>query len=478
MDWGSRITYLAATSFKGRVTPFGIRDADRLQHLLVSGKVGSGRAHMLARMALQDIERGIGTVIVDATGVLTQLILERLPSGAEERVIYLDAADAEYPFSWDVAGDFRTTARGRELYRELLASLYGVPEGPLVSAAATYTMENPHTTPLMLHSVVTDAGFRSDLKDSDRDFSALVTEDADAANIIADTGRYLAKDTMVRNLIGQRSGKFSFDSLRAGRSIILDVSRIRIFPTRITPLVRLGVYAARVAAAASGPHALYLHDCLRYLSVVDVERMLSDRSIAVQIADTAYREGDLPIREQAIARSGSIISFQPHPADLKLAGSVVYPYLTEAELEQFEPGECAVSLMIDGIRSKPFIASALQLPERTVISPQDIALTSRREYATPRTEVDESFRSERSRPAPPAASGGPGFSDAFRSMFAKKAGQAPPPQASVPREEKQPRPPTAPPAASPQASGAPSQSPKEVPERELRDLMYVAPIPA
>ena len=78
MDWGPRITYLASTALKERVVPFGIKDNDRLKHVCVIGKAGSGRAAFLSRMALQDAERGLGTMVLDATGNLGPMIMERL----------------------------------------------------------------------------------------------------------------------------------------------------------------------------------------------------------------------------------------------------------------------------------------------------------------------------------------------------------------------------------------------------------------
>ena len=146
MDWGPRITYLASTAFKERVVPFGIKDEDRQRHVCVIGKVGSGRGSLLSRMALQDIERGLGTVIIDAAGNLASTIMERLNKDELERLVHIDASDAEYPFSWNIPNDFRHTPKGGDLFADALASLYGVARTPLIDFLAEWTLRKPHRT--------------------------------------------------------------------------------------------------------------------------------------------------------------------------------------------------------------------------------------------------------------------------------------------------------------------------------------------
>lgn len=75
MDWGSRITYIGSTALKEKTVAFGIKDADRLRHLSVLGASGTGRAELLVKMALQDIERGAGVMLIDASGTAASLLV-------------------------------------------------------------------------------------------------------------------------------------------------------------------------------------------------------------------------------------------------------------------------------------------------------------------------------------------------------------------------------------------------------------------
>jgi type IV secretory pathway VirB4 component len=53
---------------------FGIRDEDRLLHVYVIGKAGTGKSTLLENMALQDLERGHGFALIDPHGDLVRRI--------------------------------------------------------------------------------------------------------------------------------------------------------------------------------------------------------------------------------------------------------------------------------------------------------------------------------------------------------------------------------------------------------------------
>lgn len=483
MDWGSRVTYLASTAFKDRVVPFGIKDSDRLKHLCVLGKIGSGRADLLARMALQDIERGIGTLVLDASGNLGPLIMERLDADALARLVHLDASEAEYPFSWDIVAEFRARPEGKTLFFDALASVYGVARDALVESLGEYVLEEAGRTVLdpfllLTEEKIRDAAYPPESEEA-KAFAALKEKHTETADAMSESGRYLMKDTMVRNLVGQKTGKFSLSSLSEGSVFIVDLSRIRVFPTRISPILKLFTYAMRARLGAGQFASLYLHDGLRYYRESDAESLVADQRIPLTLSDTVYRESDLPLREKILTRCGSVVTYEPHQADAPLVERLFYPYVTPEELSGLEAGESCALLTIDGVRTRPFFASALDLPERRSISLQDILVESRKKYTTPRTQVDAEFKKQ---PTKDDKKGQPPFNDAFKNIFAKRDPAkalemgAKKPDPTRPKEEGSiQKSEVAVPAAPAPTEPAPL---REIPEDELRSLLYVSPRPA
>ncbi len=68
-----------------------------LQHTHVLGPTGRGKSTLLLNMTLEAIREGMGGIVLDPTGELTGLILERVPSERQEHVDLLDLGDTGHP---------------------------------------------------------------------------------------------------------------------------------------------------------------------------------------------------------------------------------------------------------------------------------------------------------------------------------------------------------------------------------------------
>jgi len=470
MDWGSGITYLAQTKFKGQMTAFGIKDADRFEHVCALGRPSSA-VLFLAQMALQDIARGVGVVILDATGSLTQTVSERMSEQATKRLIFLDPYDSENPFSWNAVSEFRSLppTDGIPLLSEAVAALYNIPDSPLSRFAAERMFTDPHATMLLLYELVTDEAARASLGEARALFESLLAENTEASEIISEHGRYLGKDLLIRNLMGQQESKVSLAPIPEGGILIVDMSKIRVYPTRITPLVRLFLHSIRAQARRRNkPVTVFLHECIRYIEPSDVGRLFSERSLAVSFTDSVHSEEDEARRESVLSYTSSVFAFTLSAEDAKAGERIFYPYLAPEELTALPEGEVAVALTVDGVRAKPFLASAQPLPPHQGVSPNDLLIQSRLRYATPRMKVEEALRKKNNETEKDKnKDGDPGsFSDAFRSIFAKGAVTPTPPA-------------TPPPTPKPVERVAPAAIPtktKEISEDTLRHMLYVSPI--
>ncbi len=474
MDWGSGITYLARTKFKNQMTAFGIKDADRLRHLSVLGRPG-GATTFLATMALQDIERGIGTVILDA-GSVTQSVLERIPESAASRLIFLDPSDSENPFSWNAIDEFRTLPHeeGALLLSQAVATLYRITDSALTSFIAERALADPGATLLLLYELVVDETVRASLPSAARSvFKSLLEQHADDITTVREQGRYLAKDILIRNLLGQQKSKMNLAGLPEGGILVVDVSKIRMYPTRVTPLVRIFLHAVRAQARRrSRPVGVYLNECVKYCSSADIEQIFGEPLLALSFSDSIHHEEEAAVREEILTRVGSVFSYTAPPEDLSTVGRIFYPYISPEELAALPEGEMAVALTIDGVRAKPFFASSVPLPPHQGISPHDLLIHSRSRYATSRAKIEEvlhkkmeNAEKEKDKDKDKDKDSDSGsFSDAFRSIFSKSAGstQKPPAASSVKPAER--------------TQAPPRSKTVELEEGELRRMLYVEPV--
>src|SRR5215470_11583205 len=80
---------------------FGIKNEDRLSHVYVIGKTGTGKSTLIETMALQDLERGSGFALIDPHGDLVERVAARVSVLQRSRVVYLNATDPNQPYGYN-----------------------------------------------------------------------------------------------------------------------------------------------------------------------------------------------------------------------------------------------------------------------------------------------------------------------------------------------------------------------------------------
>ena len=91
----------AHTNHRNRPQTFGIKRGDRLSHLYVIGKTGTGKSTLLETLVRQDIERGEGLTLLDPHGDLVERIAKSIPPHRKSDVIYFNVPDAAQPYGYN-----------------------------------------------------------------------------------------------------------------------------------------------------------------------------------------------------------------------------------------------------------------------------------------------------------------------------------------------------------------------------------------
>jgi hypothetical protein len=146
------LTFIGRTHWRDLRKPFGIRPPDRLAHMYVIGKTGTGKSSLLEGMIRQDILAGHGLALFDPHGDLAERLNAWIPESRRKDLIYLDVPDPTQPFGFNplqgVAPLRRSLAANGivEALKKIFDDSWGVRLEYILRSALLLLLEQPEAT--------------------------------------------------------------------------------------------------------------------------------------------------------------------------------------------------------------------------------------------------------------------------------------------------------------------------------------------
>ncbi|MEN6369998.1 MAG: DUF87 domain-containing protein [Thermotogota bacterium] len=142
---------------------FGIKEADRRQHVYIIGETGMGKTTLLENMILQDIEQGRGVGVLDPHSDLAQRLLEFIPRHRINDVVYFSPQDLARPFALnpfeqvDAEKRHLVAASLMSVFEKLFASSWGPRMAHILRNSILALLEVPGSTLLSIPRLLCDA---------------------------------------------------------------------------------------------------------------------------------------------------------------------------------------------------------------------------------------------------------------------------------------------------------------------------------
>lgn len=95
------ISYFAITNAREPQRPFGIYQHDRMQHVCVLGKTGTGKSTLLQTLFMQDVTASRGCILLDPHGDLSSAIARATPVCHQARLRYVDVAKTDSAYGYN-----------------------------------------------------------------------------------------------------------------------------------------------------------------------------------------------------------------------------------------------------------------------------------------------------------------------------------------------------------------------------------------
>jgi DNA helicase HerA-like ATPase len=381
------IAYFAQTNFRNQQKIFGIQQNDRVSHIYIIGKTGTGKSTLLETLIRQDIKSGQGLALLDPHGDLVEKVLTTMPEHRKDDLIYFNVPDSSQPLGFNplerIPPQKRAFAASGliEVFKKIWADSWGPRLEHILRNALLALLDQPQATLADVLRLLDDRSFRKDTvaqvyNPQVRDFWLREYEGypsrfrAEAvAPIQNKVGAFLA-DPILNRILTQT--KSAFDLRRVmdeGKILLVNLAKGKIGMDTAALLgallvSRIGMAAlSRAEMPEENRRDFYLYlDEFPSFTTLSLATMLSELRkyrLGLILSHQHLSQLDPQVRDAVLGNVGTIISFRLGLVDAEILAKEFYPELTAADLVNLPNLHIYLRLMVDGVVSRPFSAETL-----------------------------------------------------------------------------------------------------------------------
>ncbi len=381
------IAYFARTNTREPLRTFGIKYGDRLGHIHVIGKTGTGKSNVLETLFHQDMENGAGVALIDPHGDLAERVHAASGLTKAHNVVYVDVADPRQPFGYNplrhVRQDRRTLAASGmlEVFKKMWPDAWGPRMEHVLRYALLALLDYPEATLSDILALLTERSFRNlvirHIKNPQvkefwsnefKDYSPRFRQDS-IAPIQNKVGAFLA-DPILKRFLTEPEQPLRFrEIMDQGKVLIINLSKGRLGEDSAHLLGGLLVTTMGLAAysradtpeAHRRPFYLFVDEFQNFttLALANMLAELRKFRVGTVLAHQYLDQLEPEIRHAALGNAGTLISFRLGGKDAPFVAREFMPKFGAEDLVALPNHSIYLRLMIDGEPSKPFSAKTI-----------------------------------------------------------------------------------------------------------------------
>ncbi|MDA2937091.1 ATP-binding protein [Acidobacteria bacterium AH-259-A15] len=385
------IALIGQTNFRNKKILFGIKQKDRLSHMLLVGKTGSGKSTVLAQMMRSDLENGVGFALLDAHGDLADQVLGHVPKQRIQDVIYINPTKEGFSPTINLLDSDQkhlAVSQFLSIFQHLWPDFWGprteyLLRNSLLLLTEVFSGASLADVPRLL----TDFAFRgflvSRLPPGDlrnfwekefAEYSKTFRNEA-VAPILNKVGA-VALNPFLRAILGQRKSDLDFRKILDRGNILIanlakgslgeDASSL-LGSILLSKLILAGLSRADTLESKRRFFAVYADEAQQFLTESSLSLFSELRKYAVAGAWSTQYLASLPekVREAILGNAGTLIVFALSGEDARALSQEFAPMIRMQDLVDLPAYHFYAKLKIDGAISKPF--SAETIPSATSI---------------------------------------------------------------------------------------------------------------
>ena len=393
----SDVSLFAKTTFRNTQVPFGIKQADRLAHLYVIGKTGTGKSTLLETLMTDDLRNGRGFALLDPHGDLVKKLYKQALALRQKDLLFFDAPNPNQPFGFNplanVAAEKRSLAASGilQVFRHLWQDSWGPRLEHILRNSLLALLDYPRATLADILPLLSDKKLRHRVigystNSQIRDFWLKEYEGYPArfraeaiAPIQNKVGAFLSSPVL-RKILTRPEIPLSLRRIMdEGKILLVNLAKGSLGEDTSNLLGSLLISRFDLAALSRGnvpeeerhDYALYL-DEFHNFTTNNLSSMLSELRkyrLSLTLASQHLAQVDPLVQNAILGNVGTIIVFRIGAVDAETLAPEFAPEFRVTDFTNLPNYHIYLKMMIDGGVSKPFSAVTLApdaLPENSL----------------------------------------------------------------------------------------------------------------
>lgn len=371
--------------YRGVRKPIYISNDDRLRHVYIIGKTGTGKSELLKEMILQDIRAGKGVCFIDPHDTVEK-ILECIPPERAEDVIYFDPSNTDRPMGLNMI-EAETEQQQHFIVNSIIGLMYKLFDphqtgiiGPrfehAIRNAMLTVMSEPGSTFIEVVRVLTDPNFVQQLLPKVKDpmvrryWTDQIAQTSDFHKsevldyIVSKFGRFVTNKLM-RNIIGQSQSAFDFrDVMDKGKILLINLAKGRIGEENssflglilVPKLLMAAMSRQDVPEAQRRDFFLYV-DEFQNFATPDFAVILSEARkyhLALTVANQFIGQMEEEVKNAVFGNVGTLITFRVGVSDAGYLQHEYQPTFSETDLINIEKYNAYIKTIVNNEPQNPF----------------------------------------------------------------------------------------------------------------------------
>ncbi len=388
------INIIGISDYRSIKVPIGIYDEDRLKHVYVVGKTGTGKSKFLLSLMINDIIQGKGVGVIDPHGDAIEEIMMHIPESRKKDVIIFDPTDDQYPFCFnplDVQADESKQVLAKwfiDIFHKFFWANWNPKLEHVLRMIFLALLDKPGATLFDIIRALTDKDFRYTMIDAIQDdvvrnfwtnefagWSQQFNTEA-IMPILNKIGQLLSIEVL-KNIFASPENKLDFRKVMDESKILLiklpkgklqeDIMGF-LGAMFVTKLFQAAMGRQNVEKSQRTPFFLYVDEFQNFATDTFNEILSEARKygLSLSVAHQYIKQIPQNISASLFGNVGTLVSFRISSEDAEYMKQQFSPFLDGYDLANLNIREFYCKLLVQGQVKDPFGLKSCYIPDAPI----------------------------------------------------------------------------------------------------------------